>query len=187
MVENTSKRDPMLHLLGSLAEGQSGYIEGMEAEGQRQFVASAELMPADGPWAVLAELGFGEPQRTEDDLFVRSTLPAGWRKVATDHAMWSNVEDERGLPRVGVFYKGAFYDRSAFCHVIGAGRHLAMEAIYGDAPPARPEKWHLLTEGERASYRQDLDAYLQEAEAYPDVCRRRGRVQALRAAVATDE
>ncbi len=40
-------------------------------------------------------------------------LPQGWRKEATKHHMWSVLRDERGRPRANIFYKAAFYDRSA--------------------------------------------------------------------------
>ncbi len=40
-------------------------------------------------------------------------LPAGWKKISTDHAMWSNLVDDKGRKRASIFYKAAFYDRSA--------------------------------------------------------------------------
>ena len=45
-IEDTSKRDPLLHLAGGMIEGSSGYIEGMEAAGQRQVVNST-LLPIE--------------------------------------------------------------------------------------------------------------------------------------------
>lgn len=184
-VENTSKRPAESHLMGMLGEGQTGYIEGMESAGQRQLVADSALMPADGPWKDLVALGFGQPEPTDDELFVRTTLPAGWSKVATDHAMHSNVADERGVDRVGVFYKAAFYDRRADCHLINVGGHLGTHHIYGDEPPARPEKWDVLTEQERAGYIRNLDSFLERAKEHPDIYGDRvGRVEALKAAVA---
>ncbi len=48
-----------------------------------------------------------------DDLFVKAQLPDGWTKRATDHAMWSDLLDEQGRRRAAIFYKAAFYDRSA--------------------------------------------------------------------------
>lgn len=115
MIEDTSKREPLLHMLGSMSEGSSDYITGMEAAGQAQLVHS-ELLPIQlrgGDKAAFEALGFvfGE---TVDDLFRKATLPAGWTKVATDHSMWSKVLDELGRERVSVFYKAAFYDRDAF-------------------------------------------------------------------------
>jgi hypothetical protein len=62
---------------------------------------------------MLKELGFklGKPV---DDLFREATLPEGWEKKASDHAMWSYIYDEKGRQRLSMFYKGAFYDRDAF-------------------------------------------------------------------------
>ena len=48
-----------------------------------------------------------------DPIFQRVTLPAGWSKKATDHSMWSNLVDDKGRVRARIFYKAAFYDRSA--------------------------------------------------------------------------
>jgi hypothetical protein len=48
-----------------------------------------------------------------DDVFVAATLPEGWRKKATDHSMWSHIVNAQGRKRVAIFYKAAFYDRSA--------------------------------------------------------------------------
>lgn len=94
--------------------GSAG-IEFDEAQGQQELVHS-ELLPVDGSndGDVLA-LGivFGDPV-PGDPLFRKATLPAGWKKRATDHSMWSEIVDEIGKVRAVVFYKAAFYDRSAF-------------------------------------------------------------------------
>jgi hypothetical protein len=92
-----------------------GGIEAQEARGQRDFVAS-ETLPKEllhgTTRAQLEALGivFGEDA---DDLFVKATLPPGWKKVASDHAMWSYLHDDQGRKRASIFYKAAFYDRSA--------------------------------------------------------------------------
>lgn len=69
-------------------------------------------MPPRGP----RKLGFvfGEPV---DDLFIAVTFPAGWKKVATEHSMWSDLVDPQGRKRGGIFYKAAFYDRKASMHL----------------------------------------------------------------------
>lgn len=185
MVEDTSKRDPLLHLLGAMSEGSSGYIEDMEADGGKQFAADAELMPARGPWRELVALGFAEPEPTDDELFVRTRLPKGWTKRTLDDPRGGEVLDERGLPRVGTFVKNAFYDRKASCHLIAVGDGLATRAIYGDESVGRPEKWDLLTEDERADYFDTLNECLERAKEYPDIYGDRvERVRALKAAVA---
>lgn len=183
MIENTSKRDPMLHLLGALSDGTGGYIEGMEAAGGRQFQADAELMPARGPWDDLVALGFAKPEPTDDELFVRTRLPKGWTKRSLEDPRGGEILDERGLPRVGTFYKAAPYDRKADCHVIAVGHALATRDIYGDAQPTEPSYWVAMTAAERADYIASLDGYLQRAEEYPDIYGDRApRVRQLKAA-----
>lgn len=182
-IEDTSKRDPLLHLAG--AWGTPGrYVEEMESAGSTQFQAASELMPADGPWPELVALGFAEPEHTDDKLFVRTRLPEGWTKRSLDDPRGGLIVDDRGAPHVGTFYKAASYDRKASCHLIVVGCHLATEGIYGDEPPKRPELWDVLTADERADYLADLHHYLKQAEEYPSIYADRvGRVHALKRAV----
>ena len=90
-----------------------GGIEAQEKAGQQALVASTDMPKDMSPdRAAFEALGFtfGEPV---DDLFLKATLPAGWTKAATSHSMHSDIMDEKGRRRVSVFYKAAFYDRSA--------------------------------------------------------------------------
>lgn len=102
--EDTSQRDPLLHVLGAMGDGTSSYIEGMEAAGQRQLVASTVLPIEGSEHQALIDLGFefGDPV---DDLFREATLPEGWSKQGSDHDMWSYIVDADGQRRVSVFYK----------------------------------------------------------------------------------
>jgi hypothetical protein len=122
MIENTGQRDDMLHLLGAMSDGASGYITGMEADGQRQLVNSDRLptQVSFGSDADFEALGFvfGEPDRN-DPLFRSATLPDGWKREGSDHSMWSYIVDEQGRRRVSIFYKAAFYDRDAFMSLSG--------------------------------------------------------------------
>ncbi len=119
MVENTSRRDPRIHLLGAQAEGLDGYIAGMEAAGMRQLLASdllpARMIPGDeGVWTALGFVFGGVV--ADDPLFRRVTLPAGWTRAAGgpgDDPRGGYVVDECGVRRVSIFYKAAFYDRAA--------------------------------------------------------------------------
>lgn len=138
MIENTSKRDPMLHLLGAASGGADGYITGMEADGQRQVVHS-DLVPTEGSDG-LAALGFTLGEVVENDpLFRHVTLPEGWTKVGTDHAMHSKILDPLGRERVSIFYKAAFYDRSATTTVIGL--HAYLWQVADGAPLVLDEEW----------------------------------------------
>ncbi len=117
MIENTSQRDNAIHLLGAMSDGPSGYIEGMERDGQRQLINSDRL-----PTRILhstqadfeaAGFVFGDVDKC-DRMFRQVTLPAGWKRRGSEHAMWSYIDDEQGRERVSIFYKAAFYDRDAF-------------------------------------------------------------------------
>lgn len=127
--KNTTADHPLLHLFGAMdAQRRTGnpsdMILEMESRGQREIVNS-EVLPTkvNSPRDVdvkakLTELGFKFGNVIDGDpLFQEVTLPAGWKKVATDHSMWSNVVDEQGRERISIFYKAAFYDRDAFMNV----------------------------------------------------------------------
>lgn len=119
MIENTARRPNDFHLIGLLAQGQSDYITGMEAAGQRQLVHS-DLMPSDlsGEQDAFEALGFTFGDLVDNDpLFRHTTLPEGWSKQGSDHDMWSYVVDALGRRRVAVFYKAAYYDRKAFARL----------------------------------------------------------------------
>jgi hypothetical protein len=51
--------------------------------------------------------------KSDDPLFCRVELPAGWRKVPTDHPLWTDLVDGGGKVRAKIVYKAAFYDRYA--------------------------------------------------------------------------
>ncbi|MFF9279559.1 hypothetical protein [Streptomyces griseosporeus] len=104
----------------ALATGDTNaVIEAQEKSGQAQLVHSDQL-PAridaydGGDQAAFEALGFTfGPVDERDPLFRPATLPTGWTKQASGHDMWSYIVDERGRRRVRIFYKAAFYDRSA--------------------------------------------------------------------------
>lgn len=108
-VEKTSVENPF-RLMTS--EGRNS-IYGDEARGQQSFVQS-DTLPTQCPRSDLEKLGFVFGER-QDDLFTFVTFPEGWQKVATDHSMWSDLVDGQGCKRGQIFYKAAFYDRSANC------------------------------------------------------------------------
>lgn len=169
MPENTSKRDPFVHLLGMLSDGQSDYITGMEADGQRQLVAS-EQMPTDAPTEQLEALGFtfGPPDE-HDPMFRPATLPEGWTRQGSDHAMWSYILDEQGRKRVSIFYKAAFYDRSAHANVVSPAAPLG-DLLYEDDEPTSVVLDDLLTAGVARAWLDSTEEGVNEhcAICYPD-------------------
>ena len=118
-IRNTRATSGMQMLLASMmgAGGVSGAIEVQEAQGQRELVGSTQLptkiSPDDRKAMVEAGVVFGDVT-PGDKLFCQATLPSGWVKRATDHSMWSELVDASGKVRASIFYKAAFYDRSAF-------------------------------------------------------------------------
>lgn len=95
-----------------------GGIERQEAAGQRTLVESA-MLPKEIIGATreeLTALGF-KFGADVDELFVTCELPPGWTKSGTEHAMHSDLLDDQGRNRAGIFYKAAFYDRRANMHM----------------------------------------------------------------------
>lgn len=93
-------------------------IEAQESAGQAQYCMSDTLPTKGVSKEQLESMGFIVPSLdTGDALFRYAALPEGWTKQATDHAMWSEILDERGYVRIRVFYKAAFYDLRAEAHL----------------------------------------------------------------------
>ncbi|AHH20774.1 hypothetical protein NONO_c59980 [Nocardia nova SH22a] len=149
MIENTNRRDPYVHFLGGMSDGPERYITDIEAAGQRQLVHGSEI-PKSGPWDQLEALGFVRGADV-DDLFVTAELPAGWSKQAY-HSMGSIIVDDRGIERVSIFYKAAFYDRKASFHIVAVGPKLAQNVTWGDDPVTLPSCWDQLTDSEKTDY-----------------------------------
>jgi hypothetical protein len=120
---NTTKEardNPLGMLLGAMVMGSSGAIEHQEATGQRDFVQSTTLptdIHGDGRKVLeAAGVKFGEVV-DGDPMFQHVELPKGWKKQPTDHSMWNKLVDDKGRERAAIFYKAAFYDRSAHMSV----------------------------------------------------------------------
>ena len=96
---------------------EEGGIERQEAHQQYVLTNNCDLPIECDDWEKLESWGIIKGAET-DPLFVSCVLPEGWSKVATGHSMWSNLVDNEGLIRASIFYKGAFYDRSAHTQVI---------------------------------------------------------------------
>jgi hypothetical protein len=156
-----------------------GGIEAQEAQGQADLVRSETLpIECDDGRSTFEAMGivFGDPV---DDLFVAVKLPAGWMKRPTDHFMWSDLLDEHGRARACIFYKAAFYDRSA--HMF-ARRRFTIKSVFDGVPNGSravacydvgeeicraeveqdPEKPWLAGDAARAQCKEWLD------ERYPD-------------------
>ncbi len=108
--------------LSALAKGEldnflvasvPGGIERQEAAGQQELVSGTSFPLEMRPGReAFEQMGFVFGDQV-DNIFITATLPAGWKREATDHFMWSYIIDAEGRKRVGIFYKAAFYDRRA--------------------------------------------------------------------------
>src|SRR5690349_16739679 len=111
----TVRRHPEGFLVESMVAGVGPAILAQESQGQRSFVGSdtlpTEMGAKDRLALEIAGVRFGETV-PGDSLFQYVQLPAGWRKEAADHSMWSYLLDDKGRRRASIFYKAAFYDRS---------------------------------------------------------------------------
>jgi hypothetical protein len=111
--------NPILGLITAMGEGGSGILA-QEAQGQHLFVGSDTLPTEMGRYsdfdtkAILEAAGVKFLGPVEgDDMFQYVEFPQGWKKVVTDHSMWSKLVDDKGRVRASIFYKAAFYDRRA--------------------------------------------------------------------------
>jgi hypothetical protein len=181
MIENTSDRDPLIHIAGMWGSNHgSRYIQEMEAAGQSQFVHS-DRMPVDAPIDKLEALGFtfGDPDPA-DPLFRPATLPAGWSRQGSDHDMWSYIVDDKGRRRVSVFYKAAYYDRAAHASIVSPAAALA-DAMFADAEPTAVTLDDLLTADIARAYL--VDALTAASLSFRPTADRVARIEKLRALV----
>lgn len=108
--ENTAAASPLENLVVTM---EKNGIENQEAQGQRQLVNS-DTLPTAGLQQLRQIPGLQILEPVEGDpLFTYVKLPDGWSKRSTSHSMHSDLLDERGRKRAGIFYKAAFYDRRA--------------------------------------------------------------------------
>lgn len=113
--EVTNTTSNPVDAMGGLFTPPSVGVPAMEARGQSELINSTKL-PVQGsnnPEILAMGITFGDVT-PGDDLFREATLPEGWKKEGSDHAMWSYIVDDEGTQRVAIFYKAAFYDRDAF-------------------------------------------------------------------------
>lgn len=143
-IDNTAKRmqDPVYRALmldgTSNPGGRPGMIEQQEQDGQRQLVNSdrlpVKINGRDVSDADFEALGFtfGDPD-PGDPLFRPATLPPGWTRRGSDHAMWSHLLDQHGRQRVAIFYKAAWYDRDAFMSLETVWGYVRGHVEYGES------------------------------------------------------
>ncbi len=132
MITNTSKTPNYEWLMGGNPEA----IEQQEANEQKELAISSQLpaiknfpyqsATAKELYALMGIKVLGK-SKGDEDLFLDVILPHGWFIQPTDHPMWSKLIDDNGAIRASIFYKAAFYDRSA--HIDFQARY-TVEAIH---------------------------------------------------------
>jgi hypothetical protein len=136
-------RDPASQaalLAEGMVTGDAGTF--IERAGQHELVHSDSLPSDCRDKAAFEALGFtfGDPDPS-DPLFMPATLPEGWEKRATDHSMGSVITDHLGRERVSVFYKAAFYDRSAHMSLIGLHWYVQKSVEYDGPAVIFDDEW----------------------------------------------
>lgn len=131
-----------LMMLFRAMSGETNVIEHMEAEGQQEVVINKrmarEMSPSREEWE---KLGFEFTEIPGDCVLCNAKLPEGWSIKSTDHSMWNDIIDANGMKRGSMFYKAAFYDRSAHmglnrrydvCSDYIEGDNLTIEVYFGN-------------------------------------------------------
>ena len=122
MKQRPIKEDGLNLMMRIFETGSQGAgILQQEAVGQQSFVNSTTLpieMQGDTK-SILSAVGVKFLEVVEGDtLFQYVELPEGWHKKAAEHSMWSHLIDDKGRQRANIFYKAAYYDRSAHISAI---------------------------------------------------------------------
>lgn len=100
-------------LTNAMVAATPGGIEAQEACGQRDMASNFKTLPKGMDREIAEGLGFKFLPEGGDDIFDAVDAPAGWSIRPTDHSMHSDIVDDQGRVRGGIFYKAAFYDRRA--------------------------------------------------------------------------
>jgi hypothetical protein len=72
----------------------------------------------------LSSLGFSLGPEI-DDLFRAGSLPDGWKMRPSDQSSWCFIDDEHGIPRVGVFFRTTSEERLAHMMILADAGALA--------------------------------------------------------------
>jgi hypothetical protein len=86
-----------------------------QSHSAQRLLVSSDLVPMQIGGAQLWELeqmGFVFGAQTHR-LFMHAQFPEGWKKVATDHPLHTDVVDEMGRRRAGIFYRADLCNQRA--------------------------------------------------------------------------
>lgn len=123
-----------------------GGIEAQEKEGQMNQ-AERQTLPKDMQGCTKKDfeaLGFkfvGESEK----IFWECEFPKGWTKRPTSHSMWSDLLDDKGRKRGGIFFKAAFYDFNA---------HIGLNSRYGVKSVSLDENYEEIYDRKTGDYHE---------------------------------
>jgi hypothetical protein len=163
------REDPaegLLALAIGAATGSAGeFITHQERSGQRELVNSDRLPTDMGDQDAYEALGFtfGDPDE-RDPMFRPAALPPGWKREGSDHAMWSHIVDGLGRKRVAIFYKAAFYDRSAHMTLNGVHAYV-WDVVHNGGEYVLDDQW-ATRETVLAALRAEQERYETEAAEF---------------------
>lgn len=171
-VTNTEKNPRTEWLLG----GNPNAIERQEAQGQNELVNSSQLPTNSNTRGVDAKEQYEKMGikvigvSDGDEIFFDVEMPKGWKKEATDHAMWNKLLDDKGRERAMFFYKAAFYDRSSHIDFKSrfnvVGNYQDRDSMSYQVLDADGEK--VLFETDKAVRGEDSSAYYKKQDAMRD-------------------
>lgn len=151
-----------------------GAIEEQEAEGAAAMQrGDCTVIPARGYRDEdLTALGFTLGDVTPgDDLFREAAMPTDWKRAGTGHSMHTDIVDELGRKRIGIFYKAAWYDRKADLSIVSVSGYIR-SCLYEEAEPILDDAWATrdavlaaLADIEKAE-RDNVELWSEHAEDY---------------------
>ncbi|WP_457181468.1 hypothetical protein [Mycobacteroides abscessus] len=123
-VEDTRHWPAAFHIVGAMEQGGTGYLSGLEAAGQQQFLSS-DVLPvevhgggSEDGWSILEQWGIERKNAVPgDELFVYANLPEGWSRQPAEDDRFSYLVDATGARRATIFYKAVPYDRRAYLSI----------------------------------------------------------------------
>jgi len=157
--------DANAHPTLGLFAAQPESIEASERAGGQQMLKSTVIPTEMQRFTTddLVKFGFIVGDVHEDDPIFRDvTLPPGWTRGDgdNDYGYWTYILDDKGRRRFAIFYKAAFYDRSA---------HIGIEARFTlrehwDATTSDFMGWHEFTDNATGEVPWKSDEYGQLPE-----------------------
>jgi hypothetical protein len=126
-------------LKNAIITSTPGGIERQEKEGQIEQSFKDTLPISMQGCSILDFEKLGFKFLGKEDIFWHCEFPKGWRKRPTSHDMWTDLLDAKGRKRGAIFYKAAFYDRSANIHLTNryGVRNVYLDADQGIPMPSK--------------------------------------------------